>query len=81
MGDDGICKHNQTGYYKFRETCIKVHDNQICNTKGCDPSVESATPKKANILQCKSFANVEEAVASIILKVLKVSKKNSYMKT
>jgi hypothetical protein len=44
-------------------------------------SVESATPKNANILQCKSFANLEEAVALNILRVLKVSKYNSYMKT
>ena len=44
-------------------------------------SVENATPKNANILQFKSFANLEEAVASNIVKVLKVSKYNSYMKT
>ena len=44
-------------------------------------NVENATPKNANILQFKSFANLEEAVDSNILKVLKVSKYNSYMKT
>ena len=55
-------------------------------TKGVIPkgvtlaSEESATPKNANILQCKSSASLEVTVASNILKVMKVSKWNSYMK-
>ena len=52
MEDTVICKHNQTGYCKFQETCSKVHENQICNTKGCDLS----KCRKRHPKECKYFA-------------------------
>ena len=31
-----ICKHNQTGYCKFKEHCKKTHENIVCeNTSDC----------------------------------------------
>ena len=52
MEDQSICKFNQTGYCKFGETCIKIHENQRCYTKGWNPS----KCKKCHPKECKYFA-------------------------
>ena len=47
-----ICKHNQTGFCKYRQQCTKEHFNEICkdNIKCTDPTCFKRHPKK-----CKNF--------------------------
>ena len=33
MTENEVCKHNQTGYCKYRQQCTKEHVNEICNEK------------------------------------------------
>ena len=47
-----ICKHNQTGFCKYRQQCTKEHVNKICKEKfKCqDKTCNKHHPKK-----CKNF--------------------------
>ena len=65
-----ITKQSTVSLGRLAVKCMKI--------KGVIPngvtlaSVESATLKNANILQCKSSASFEVTVASNILKVMKI---------
>ena len=50
--EDTICKYNQSGFCKFRKTCDKRHDNEICNniTNCKETQCTKRHPKK-----CKRF--------------------------
>ena len=46
-----VCRHNQTGYCKYREQCHQEHVNEICEVRICrDTSCRKGHPKT-----CKYF--------------------------
>ena len=49
-----LCKHNQTGFCKFRNKCQKRHENTVCeNTENC--SEERCTKRHPKV--CRDFNN------------------------
>ena len=49
-----LCKHNQTGFCKFRNKCQKTHENTVCeNTENC--SEESCIKRHPKV--CRNFNN------------------------
>ena len=53
MTENDVCKHNQTGFCKYRQQCTKEHVNEICNEKHeCkDKTCTMRHPKRCKIFE------------------------------
>ena len=40
-----VCKYNQFSYCKFRDSCVKRHENTLCNVVNCEMSCLQRHPK------------------------------------
>ena len=72
-----ICKHNQTGYCKYKFSCRKTHENKLCpeEDKCTSTNVCSYTPKRANTSSETEFAGMEkDALMRIKESVMKIRK-------
>ena len=52
MLNESICKHNQTGFCKFREKCRKTHENEECQNQS-DCTIKECTKRHPKV--CRTF--------------------------
>ena len=49
--EQGVCRHNQTGFCKFKGACQKYHENEMCRDPRCSPK----ECRKCHPRLCKYF--------------------------
>ena len=49
--EQGVCRHNQTGFCKFKGACQKYHENEMCR----DPRCSLKECRKRHPRLCKYF--------------------------
>ena len=52
VNNEVICKYNQSGFCKFRENCLRIHNNEVCNNIS-DCKSENCTKRHPKV--CNNF--------------------------
>ena len=78
MSGEEVCKHNQSGYCKYKLNCEKRHENELCPEKlNCNSEECPLRHPSANIFSGSEFAGLEMAALTHTRKSqIKIKKKD-----
>ena len=61
MGSNSVCRFNQIGYCKFKSSCFRKHENEICeNAKCASSNCELRHPRKCTYFSRYSYCKFGE---------------------